>query len=582
MNHKQVTTLWCSVIVEELIRQGAGFFCISPGSRSTPLTLAVAGNTRASFRMFPDERSAGFYALGYARATGMPAVLICTSGTAVANYFPAIVEASADSCPILVLSADRPFELLETGANQTIRQQDMFGTYTRWSFELPEPSTGTPLASLLSTIDHAVRSSLASPAGPVHLNLPFREPLEPEAPATGHPWVESLGDWQRSGRPWSRFQLPVNTAPAVAIAELSALIANAERPLFVAGSMNNVSDAEAVEKLARSLGIPLFADLTSGIRLSGTCLPWQLAFQSDTFSGRFNPDVVIHFGGALIGKQPAMTIRKFPPNHYIVVRQHPGRFGTDHNVTMRLDASPAAVAVDLLARCKPFPYRDYETIFTQVAATIDATTCAQEQPVSEVSAARMVSALTSESHALFVANSMPARDMDLYAAPVSTRPLRTALNRGVSGIDGIISTAAGFSAGLGSPVTLLIGDISFLHDLNALSLLNHPMNPLIVVVLNNNGGGIFSFLPIASETDRLDECFATPQEFSIESAARTFGLHYTCPKTNGEFSTRYTEALQHRKSLIIEVKSDRQENLRLHRNIQEQLRPLFGNLCSCE
>ncbi|HHE07764.1 MAG TPA: 2-succinyl-5-enolpyruvyl-6-hydroxy-3-cyclohexene-1-carboxylic-acid synthase, partial [Chlorobaculum parvum] len=178
MNHKQITTLWCRVIVEELIRQGAGFFCLSPGSRSTPLTLAVAANPKARFRMFPDERSAGFYALGYARATGIPAALVCTSGTAVANYFPAVVEASADAQPMLVLSADRPFELLEAGANQTIRQQNIFGDYVRWSLELPEPGTGTPLASLLSTAGQAVKRSLGSPAGPVHLNLPFREPLE--------------------------------------------------------------------------------------------------------------------------------------------------------------------------------------------------------------------------------------------------------------------------------------------------------------------------------------------------------------------------------------------------------------------
>ncbi|NTU92276.1 MAG: 2-succinyl-5-enolpyruvyl-6-hydroxy-3-cyclohexene-1-carboxylic-acid synthase, partial [Chlorobiaceae bacterium] len=189
MNHSQVTALWSQCLVEELIRQGAGFFCISPGSRSTPLTIAIARNPNARFRLFPDERSAGFYALGYARATGMPAVLVCTSGTAVANYFPAVVEASADARPMIVLSADRPFELLETGANQTIRQQEIFGSYTRWSFQLPVPDMGTPLASLLTTAGHAVRKSIASPAGPVHLNVPFREPLVPETPDLDHPWV---------------------------------------------------------------------------------------------------------------------------------------------------------------------------------------------------------------------------------------------------------------------------------------------------------------------------------------------------------------------------------------------------------
>jgi 2-succinyl-5-enolpyruvyl-6-hydroxy-3-cyclohexene-1-carboxylate synthase len=571
MNHKQITTLWCTVIVEELIRQGAGFFCISPGSRSTPLTLAIAANPKARFRMFPDERSSGFYALGYARATGMPAVLVCTSGTAVANYFPSVVEASADSKPMIVLSADRPFELLETGANQTIRQQNIFGSYSRWSFELPEPGTGTSLASVLSTIDQAVRKSLGSPAGPVHLNLPFREPLEPEKPDLAHAWAEPLREWMASERTWCRFESPRHEPRAECIVTLGALLAESERPLFVAGKMDNAADAEAVEALARSLGIPLFADLTSGLRLSAECTPWQLAFQNDSFTDSVRPDLVIHFGGPVIGKQPGMTIRKHPPRHYVVVRRHPDRFGPDHNVTMSVEASPASVATALTGCRMPLPGFEHHELFAAASKIIEELACSPDQPVNEISAPRIVSSLASDTNALFVANSMPARDMDMYAAPVAQKTLRSALNRGVSGIDGIISTAAGFSTGLESPVTLLIGDISFLHDLNALSLLRHPWNNVIVIVLNNNGGGIFSFLPIASQTDRLDECFATPQEFSLESAANTFGLDYAAPVTNSEFSAMYAKALENGSSRIIEIRSNRQENLRLHRKLQGRI-----------
>ncbi|WP_167599299.1 2-succinyl-5-enolpyruvyl-6-hydroxy-3-cyclohexene-1-carboxylic-acid synthase [Chlorobaculum sp. 24CR] len=576
MNHKQITTLWCAVIVEELIRQEAGFFCISPGSRSTPLTLAVASNPKAKFRMFPDERSAAFYALGYARATGKPAVLVCTSGTAVANYFPAVVEASADSQPMLVLSADRPFELLEAGANQTIRQQDIFGNYTRWNLELPEPGTSTPLASLLSTVDQAVRKSLGSPAGPVHLNLPFREPLEPEAPDLDHPWSAPLEAWRASGdQPWTRFALPLHEPAAKSIVTLRKLLAQAERPLLVAGNLDNPVDGEAVAALADSLGVPLLADLTSGIRLSANCTPWQLALQNNAFTERFQPDVVIHFGGPLIGKQPATALRNHPPMHYVVVREHPGRFSPDHNVTLTIEAAPASVAEALEAGREPLPKHDCRDAFSAASRVIDEMTCSPDEPVNEISAPRIVSSLVGGEHALFVSNSMPARDMDLYAAPMAHKPLRCALNRGVSGIDGIISTAAGFSAGLGKPATLLIGDISLLHDLNALSLLGNAANPLIVIVLNNHGGGIFSFLPIASQTDRLDECFATPQNFSVELAARTFGLDYACPQTNRDFTKLYTEALERKESLVIEIKSDRQENLQLHRSLKAQLETIF-------
>ncbi len=575
MNHKQITTLWCRVIVEELIRQSAGFFCLSPGSRSTPLTLAVATNPKARFRMFPDERSAGFYALGYARATGKPAVLICTSGTAVANYFPAVVEASADAQPMLVLSADRPFELLDAGANQTIRQQNIFGDYTRWSFELPEPGTNTPLAALLTTVGQAVKRSLRVPSGPVHLNLPFREPLEPEAPDLADSWAAPVRHWLESSDPYCRFKRPRQEPDGDAIAALRNIIADAERPLIVAGSMSDPADASAVAALADVLGIPLFADLTSGLRLCKACSPWQLAFQNETFAASFQPDVVLHFGGALIGKQPAMTLRKYPPRHYVVVRNHPGRFSPDHNVTLSIEAAPATVAPVLASCRKPASPTNCHDLFPRIASAIDDVVCKPDEPVSEISAPRLVSSLAGGEHALFVANSMPARDMDLYATPVADTPLKVALNRGVSGIDGIISTATGFSAGLGKATTLLIGDISFLHDLNALSLLGNAANPLVVIVLNNHGGGIFSFLPIASETDRLDECFATPQNFSVESAAQTFGLDYACPATNREFSTLYANALERSTSFIIEVTSDRQKNLQLHRSLKAQLDPIF-------
>jgi 2-succinyl-5-enolpyruvyl-6-hydroxy-3-cyclohexene-1-carboxylate synthase len=568
MNHRQVTSLWSRLLVEELIRQGAGFFCISPGSRSTPLTIAIARNPSARFRLFPDERSAGFYALGYARATGMPAVLVCTSGTAVANYFPAVVEASADARPLIVLSADRPFELLDCGANQTIRQQDIFGNYTRWSFQLPSPDTGTPLAALLTTAGNAVRKSLSSPAGPVHLNVPFREPLVPETPDLDHPWVDPVREWLDSGNPWGCFELPVKTPSPDSTEALRSILENAEKPLFVAGNIDRAADAEAVEALALSLGVPLFADLTSGIRMSANCLPWQLAFQSEAFALRYRPDAVIHFGGPLIGKQPGLAIREWKPLHYAVVREHPERFGQDHNVTLSVEATLSLVA-DALAGCrKSLSGIDPAPFFAAAARQVESIACAPGMPVNEISAACISSKSLDDRMGLFVANSMPARDMDTYAAPVAERPVPTALNRGVSGIDGIISTAAGFSAGLGKPVLLLIGDISFLHDLNALSLLDHEWNRLVVVVLNNGGGGIFSFLPVSSETDVFEECFATPQNFSVRSAAETFGIRYKNPRTNEEFAALLAEAMDASRSTIIEITCSRSENLLLHKNLK--------------
>ncbi|NTV02951.1 MAG: 2-succinyl-5-enolpyruvyl-6-hydroxy-3-cyclohexene-1-carboxylic-acid synthase [Chlorobiaceae bacterium] len=571
MNHRQATTLWSRLLVEEFVRQGVDLFCVSPGSRSTPLTIAIARNPGARFRMFPDERSAGFYALGYARATGMPAVLVCTSGTAVANYFPAVVEASADARPMIVLSADRPFELLDAGANQTIRQQDIFGSYTRWSFQLPAPETGTPLASLLSTVGHALRKSIGSPAGPVHLNAPFREPLIPETPDLDDPWLAPVREWLESGHPWTRFERPSKTPSQEGLAALREIVATASNPLFVAGNLDHRSDTDAVATLARSLGVPLFADLTSGARISADCEPWQLAFYSEEFTDRYRPDAVIHFGGMLIGKQPAGAIRRWKPRHHVVVRENPERFDQDHNVTLTIEAPPAAVAVAMEGCRKPGGTPKAGAFFAAASETIEATACSGEMPVNEISAARIVSSILGEGQGLFVSNSMPARDMDIYAAPSAKRPVRTALNRGASGIDGITSTAAGFSAGLGKPVVLLIGDISFLHDLNALSLLDHEWNRVVVVVLNNGGGGIFSFLPVSGEKDVFETCFATPQNLNLKAAAATFGLGYANPLTNADFHSCISAALKSERSMLVEVSCSREGNVALHRKLKSAI-----------
>jgi 2-succinyl-5-enolpyruvyl-6-hydroxy-3-cyclohexene-1-carboxylate synthase len=580
MNHRQATTLWSTVIVEELVRQGAGFFCISPGSRSTPLTVAAARNPKARRKLFPDERSAGFFALGHARATGKPAVLVCTSGTAVANYYPSVVEASMDNQPMLILSADRPFELLECGSNQTIRQENLFGSYTRWHMQLPAPSVEIPLKALLSTIGYAVSKTLGSPAGPVHLNLPFREPLEPETPDLDDPWFTPLSSWHREDSPSGRAILPERHPDPDSVAMLQDLLSKAERPMIVAGSLPGTDTAIEVAGLARDLQVPLYADLSSGLRLHGETLPWQLALPSPEFRKRFRPDLVLHFGGNLISRNPAAAAREWQPEHHIVIRQRPDRFSPDHNVTCSIEASIARTATLLRGSRKGkcgFEAGAADVFFRFAAEAVDQEAL-PEKPVTEISASRLVSRLITSDRALFLSNSMPVRDMDSFAFCGSD--CAVGMNRGASGIDGIISTAAGFADGLGKPVTLLIGDIAFLHDLNALSLPGRLGVPLQIVVLNNNGGGIFSFLPVSECTDIFETHFATPQDYSIRSAAETFGIDYACPQTNAGFIEIYRTASCSSRSTVIEVKSSRQENLLQHRTLQARINELAAtHLC---
>lgn len=577
MNHQEITTLWSRLIVEELVRNGITMFCISPGSRSTPLTVAAARHPKTVCRMFPDERAAGFFALGYARAARTPAVLICTSGTAAANYYPAIVEASMDHQPLLVLTADRPAELRETGANQTIRQQGMYAGYTRWQFQLPEPSETFPAAALLSAIDHAAASCRGFSPGPVHLNVPLREPLNPAAVADDQEWTLPLDNWKTSGAPWSSTtHLPPEPENS-ALKRIADILSAARRPLVIAGRLDDIRDAQAVLDMTTRLNLPLYADISSQLRFHRSVLPLQLAWVSDRFLEQNRADAVLHIGGPLVGKKPAEVLKAWRPDHLIVIRNHPDRYGPDHNITLSIESAPAAFARELERNMAPRSREQAE--IPQWAARAEADVdrlCSNDLPVTEISAARQLSSIMDPSHALFLANSMPVRDMDMYGARHQPRILPVAMNRGASGIDGLIATAAGFAEASGSPGTLLIGDISFLHDLNSLNLLSASEQPLLVVVINNNGGGIFSFLPIASEKDVFEEHFATPQQFSIASAAKTFGLDYATADTNSGFCSTYRSMSHSGRPGIVEIRTDRHANLRLHRELNTRLAAVIG------
>ncbi len=581
MNHRQTTTLWSTLIVEEFVRHGITLFCISPGSRSTPLTIAAARHAKTECIMFPDERAGGFFALGYAKSTGKPAVLVCTSGTAVANYYPAVVEASSDNRPMLLLTADRPFELIDAEANQTIRQPGIFGAYTRWNVQLPEPSTAIPARSLLSTIDHAVASSMGEVPGPVHINAPFREPLEPVELPGEDPWLLQLEAWRKNSAPLCISSQPDRLPPEDSVQRVRKLLERSSSTFILAGQLDSPEEAEAVLELAKGIGAPIYADISSQIRFHPEYLPLQHLMLSEEFMDRFRPDTVIHFGGKIVGKLPGVAIRRWKPEHVVVVKNHPKRFDPDHNVTMSIQSAPGAFARALANRTRAGVSHALalEAVCRETRMEIDRL-CSPDAPVTEISAASILSGKLPRKSALFLANSMPVRDMDNYAANLNdSRPL-TGVNRGASGIDGNIATAAGFARGLRQPVTLLIGDLSFLHDLNSLTLLRDLRHPLRIIVNNNNGGGIFSFLPIAGQTDVFETHFGTPQHFCIRSAAETFGLAYDNPSTNAGFASSYADLCRSGQPGIIEITGSRANNLAEHRRLNARIRTIVDrHLC---
>ncbi len=581
METARANRLWADLIVEELVRCGVDFFCVAPGSRSTPLVAALAANERARSLVHFDERGTAFAALGYARATGTPAAWITTSGTAVANGLPAVVEAATDGVPMVLLTADRPPELRQTGANQTIDQPDIFGDSVRWRFDLPAPSLDVDPASVLTTVDQAVYRAGRSPKGPVHLNLMFREPLIPGPQEDGEP-AAGPERWRDTDGPYTRY---APTRPAVDGAEIAALrekLRPVERGLVVAGRLASRAQGEAVEKLARSLGWPLLPDIGSQVRLGrsrANAAFYDVLLADGAFAEAHAPEAVLHFGGRALSKRLEGFVARHRPDPYVVVREHPFRLDPGHLVTHSVEsdiesfcAALGGAAPEHSSTADNSWSADWRGASEAAGSALDRTL--KEDGLNEPLVARLVSREITRGHGLVVASSMPIRDLDAHAA-VDGAGVPVAANRGASGIDGTVATAAGFARGSGRPVTLLIGDLALLHDLNSLPMLRGL--PVTVVVLNNDGGGIFSFLPV-SDHAFFEPFFGTPQDIGFGHAAAMFGLRYERPGSVEEFLSAYRKALSDDGPSLIEITTDRDENVAVHRRLLEAVADEMGEV----
>lgn len=600
--------LWTALMVEECVRSGVTLFCISPGSRSTPLVAAVAQHPKAETMVCLDERAAAFYALGYARATGKPAALICTSGTAVANYLPAVVEAAQDCVPMLILTADRPPELRDTGANQTVPQPAMFGEFVRWKFDMPCPDLAIAAPVVLTTIDQAIFRALNSPAGPVHLNCMFREPLAPVLQPFPQDYLAPLREWVTSSRPWTNYvqtHLGISLETAMELAEM---IRTASFPLLCVGRVTSLGDVNSVTYLAKMFGVPVVADIASGLRdvvssEEDETEPLTILHYFDQMLlvpsalETVKPDLVLHIGGGFVSKRLLQWLGSIRPASYIVVEQTPFRHDPNHQVTMRIMSdigvftdmleeglyhvekpkskakSKAKLKAKLLVHTQIRYLAALSEVVEKTLLEVFAEQKATNAPLSEMAVAHTVSAMIPTRHGLFLSNSMPIRDMDMYAAaPIKGDFYEVGTNRGASGIDGIVATAAGFARGIDHITTLIIGDVALIHDLNSLLLVAKNPVPLVIIVINNAGGGIFSFLPIAAHTDIFEPFWGTPHDADFRAGALFAGLRYILAERLNDFAIAYQAALgfarKEKASVLIEVRTDRAANLDEHKRLQ--------------
>ncbi len=565
-----IQSLWGDLIVEELVRNGVDRFVVCPGSRSTPLVQAIARHPQATAVLWLDERGAAFHALGLGRATGWPHAVVTTSGTAVANLLPAVVEASLDNVPLVLLTADRPHELREVGASQSIRQHGIFSDHVRWAVDLPAPSTSMPARALLTTVDQAVHHAVDGQKGPVHLNCPFREPLAPTPEPWDAAWLESLGDWLDAEEPVTAF-CAGDLVDTLGDEDLAERVRGAERGLLVCGSLGYQTDGEAVAALAERLGWPLWADIRSGLRL-GADVPGRRAHLERLLGaeGAPRPDLVLQFGGRLTSKRMQTYLDAGGFQTYALVDAEPSRLDPGHQVTHRYVCDIAVTCDILEEHLEAHPARPAPTATWPGSDAVEAAVEAaigQDTALSEPFVARWLSRHMDPEHGLFLSSSMPIRDMQAFAA-LDGPPLEVEANRGASGIDGVVSTAAGFAQGRDGPVTLLIGDLALLHDVNAVAMLKRLEQPLTVVVLNNGGGGIFSFLPIAAHEDILTPLINTPHAITFDGVCASFDVPHAHVSDRTGFERAYAEAIRSGTSWVIEVDSSLAGNAAEHQRIE--------------
>ncbi|MCB9745962.1 MAG: 2-succinyl-5-enolpyruvyl-6-hydroxy-3-cyclohexene-1-carboxylic-acid synthase [Alphaproteobacteria bacterium] len=547
---------------------GAWHAVVSPGSRNTPVLLALhalAQAGQAELHVVVDERAAGFYALGLARASGRPVLLSCTSGSAGAHYLPAILEADHLGLPLIAITADRPAELQHFGANQTTRQGSFFGEHVRLSLDLSEPAPEPALGWVASLAAKVLRAATGPNPGPVHLNLPFREPLWPHAPIP----LDSLPDAPRlhPGAPGRR-----------SVAALRPYLA-AERGLIVVGPREPVADdplPAALSALSERLGWPVLADALSGLRFGTPCVlsAYDALLRDPRFAEAHRPEVVLRLGRLPTSKPLFTWLAKAPRRSELLIAREGEWVDPFHGAAELLIADETLACEALLAEITEKRSSSWRESWRAADAAAQATLHAhcQGPTLWEGAVARTLAEGLPPGAWLHVASSMPVRDLDNFAAPRSA-PLIASSNRGVNGIDGTLATALGHAASHEGPHAVLLGDLATLHDLGALALLaGRVRHPVVLVILDNRGGRIFHHLPISKHPSAFEPLFLTPPDVDLPRAIAGCGVPVSRCEDLPALRAALASALARPGVNALYCPIDPELNLARHREVWEAVR----------
>ena len=565
----ELNALWGDIVADELAKAGIETAVLCPGSRSTPLTVAFAGHPDIEAVSQLDERSAAFFALGYAKRTGRPAPLLCTSGTALANFHPAVVEADSARVPMVLLTADRPPELADSGANQTIDQERFYGDSVRAYRKLPEPEAADrKLRSLRTALCRAVGTATGTEPGPVHLDVPFRKPLESTADAGSVPAGVPDGTLPAGFAAADRPATAGRSGPFVDVLRGTAGISTADRGriaeaieaadggVIVCGPTDRGDPApEALCALVEATGFPVAADPLSGHRFGSHVGDATLGgYDGYLPAVDTSPDVVVRFGASPTSKALGHYLRDSEARQFVVDPAGGWREAT-FTATDLVVADGTRVATDLAAAVDRDP-GEYARRLADAEADYWSFVSGSEPPEGAVLADAVE--LAPDPATLFVSNSMPVRDLDRFARPRSA-DLTVLGNRGASGIDGIVSTALGAGRGTDDPLVLVTGDLALYHDMNGLLAVSRAGVDATIVCLNNDGGGIFHLLPI-EDHDAFEEWFRTPHGLDFEHSADLYDLAFARTDDRERFRELYAESVGSGGTDVIEFRTDSQQN----------------------
>ncbi|RPI74393.1 MAG: 2-succinyl-5-enolpyruvyl-6-hydroxy-3-cyclohexene-1-carboxylic-acid synthase [Ignavibacteriales bacterium] len=567
---------WAETFVNELTSIGIRYACISPGSRNTPLILALANNKKIKPFVHIDERCSAFFALGIAKATNTPVVVVSTSGTATAELYPAIIEAYQQRVPLIICTADRPPELLNTGANQTINQNNLYKNHIRWFVDvgLPEPIPRR-IRHIKAVAKRAVFESLINSRGPVHLNFPFRKPFEPDDYTDEvYDDVIKTSEMVLPDKKKLFEEAERNIVSEKWFKEVIGYTEKYKKGLIIAGPENyNERFHKNCQKLASILGYPIIADGASQLRFGkhskdNILFSYESFLRSAYFNGKYQPEIIIQFGRTVTSKALELYLEKCTAIRFMV-----NEFGDWFDPANRSNASFA---------CRPYIFcekmiehfeekkinrnsNQWLNLFEKadkLSYDIKEKLISNSEFPNECRIIEELIHLLPDKSNLMISNSMPIRDFD-YFAPVTQKNITIFNNRGASGIDGITSTALGLASVNKNQTILLTGDAAFYYDMNALLAAKKYNLPLIIILINNNGGGIFEVLPISKFGKVFEEFFIAPHNLDFSPFVKAYGGDYTLIKSWKNFKLDFKKALKSKNFSVLEIKTDAAASLRL-------------------